>query len=340
MTGPTSPGQSAGQPIVNAVELTKHFTLRHGAGMVRAVDGVSFDISRGETLALVGESGCGKSTLARMVAKLIEPTSGALAYSGTDVSRRSRRKMRPLRPSVQMVFQDPYSSLDPRMTVREIVAEPLRIQRRYGSDSRAHIGDLLERVGLNPDYGERRPTALSGGQRQRLCIARALALRPQLLVLDEPVSSLDASIQAQVLNLFKDLQDDLGLAYLFIAHDLAVVRHLAHRVAVMYLGKVVEAGPAVDVFERPTHPYTQALLSAVPVEHPDQRPHASHRLFVGEPADPANPPSGCHYRTRCYRVQPRCAQEEPAPVPQQRQVAACFYAAPVALQSIRNPEES
>ncbi|MEV1294194.1 oligopeptide/dipeptide ABC transporter ATP-binding protein [Pseudonocardia sp. NPDC049635] len=322
--------------ILEVQDLTKDF--RRGRGPVtRAVRGVSFTVRQGETLAVVGESGCGKSTTARLVARLMQPTSGRVIYDGVDVTRYSTRRMRPLRPLVQMVFQDSWSALDPRMTCRDIVAEPLRVQGRYGRAERGRVDELLARVGLDGRYGDRTPATLSGGQRQRLSIARALALEPRLLVLDEPVSALDASIQAQILTLFQDLQRDLGIAYLFISHDLAVVRHLADRLLVMYLGQVVEEGTGDAVFGAPRHPYTHGLLSAVPVDHPSARGQGPGRLAIGEPADPTNPPSGCVYRTRCYRAADSCAETAPVLLGPAEHREACAFPQARSLVELRGP---
>jgi peptide/nickel transport system ATP-binding protein len=310
--------------------------FRRGRGPVtHAVQGVSFGISEGETLALVGESGCGKSTTARLVARLMQPTAGKVIYDGVDVTGYSTRRMRPLRPTVQMVFQDSWSALDPRMSCRDIVAEPLRVQGRYGRTERGRVDELLERVGLDGRYGDRTPGTLSGGQRQRLSIARALALQPRLLVLDEPVSALDASIQAQIVTLFQDLQRDLGVAYLFISHDLAVVRHLADRIAVMYLGRIVEEGLSDAVFGAPRHPYTHGLLAAVPVDHPAARGTGPGRLAIGEPADPTNPPSGCAYRTRCYKAVDSCAEHLPPLLGPADHREACAFPEPRPLAALR-----
>jgi oligopeptide/dipeptide ABC transporter ATP-binding protein len=324
--------------VLEARGLSKTYRSRRGSRPVRAVDGVDFQLHRGETLAIVGESGCGKSTTGRMVSKLLDPTSGNVLYGADDVTPYGQRRMRPYRSRVQMVFQDSLSSLDPRFTVREIVAEPLRVHGLYGRDGGRRVDEQLSQVGIDPAYGDRKAGALSGGQRQRLGIARALVLRPEVLVLDEPVSALDASVQAQVLTLFTDLQRDLGVAYLFISHDLAVVRNIADRIAVMYLGRIVEAGTADDIFERPEHPYTHGLLSAVPVEHPERRMGPESRLYRGEPADPANPPSGCAYRTRCYKAVERCAAESPVLRLGERTVNACFFPEARTLAEIRPGE--
>jgi oligopeptide/dipeptide ABC transporter ATP-binding protein len=297
-------------------DLKKHFPISHGllqraAGTVFAVDGVSFTIGEGETLGLVGESGCGKSTVGRTVLRLIEPTAGHISISGTDITHLDKKALRPYRRQMQIIFQDPFSSLDPRMSAGDIVAEPLRVHRiAKGKDVKAKVAALFDRVGLRKAQMDSYPHQFSGGQRQRIGIARALALQPKLIVGDEPVSALDVSIQAQVLNLMLDLQREMGLAYLFISHNLAVVEHISHRIAVMYLGRIVEYTDKRTLFTRPMHPYTEQLLLAVPV--PDPRVKRAKRVLQGDVPSPINPPSGCHFHTRCPYAVERCRVESPA----------------------------
>ncbi len=331
------PSWTPDQPILRVRGLTKHFPIRDGVllrrrvGAVRAVDGVSFDLRQGETLGLVGESGCGKSTVARTLLRLVEPTGGSVEFRGRNVLGLGRRELRRFRREVQIVFQDPYTSLNPRKTVRDIIGEAWAIHPGVvAPEHRAdRVAELMERVGLEPAHADRRPGQFSGGQRQRIGIARALALDPQVLVCDEPVSALDVSVQAQVINLLEEIQDDLGLSYLFIAHDLSVVRHISDRVAVMYLGRIVELGTEAQIYERPCHPYTQALLSAVPNPDPTARDMHDRIMLEGDLPDPSDPPSGCSFRTRCWKVEDDCSRAEPALDDRfgHGHPAACFHAA-------------
>jgi peptide/nickel transport system ATP-binding protein len=303
-------------PLLEVKDLVKHYPVRGGVlrrqvGTVHAVDGVSFSLGVGETLGLVGESGCGKSTVARTVLRLVEPTSGSIKLNGTDISPLSKSELRPVRRSMQIVFQDPFASLNPRMTAGDIVGEPLSVHGlAMGEAKQARVAELFRQVGLRPDQMKNYPHQFSGGQRQRICIARALALGPSLIVCDEPVSALDVSIQAQVINLLIDLQRDHGFSYLFIAHDLAVVAHISHRVAVMYLGRIVEIADKAELFANPRHPYTQALLASVPVANPKMK--RLKPLVDGDVPSPINPPSGCAFHTRCRYVIDRCKTERPA----------------------------
>ncbi len=333
-------GEPAARPLLEVVDLVKHFPVRagivfkHSIGSVKAVDGVSFAIRAGRTFAVVGESGCGKSTAARAILRLLEPTSGSVRFEGEEVTTAGPARMRHLRREMQMIFQDPYASLNPRMTVRTIIGEPFKI---HGLPEDGRVDELLELVGLSPEHARRYPHEFSGGQRQRVGIARALALDPKLVVCDEPVSALDVSIRAQVLNLLEDLQDQLGLTYLFIAHDLSVVRHIADEVAVMYLGGIVEVAGRDELFEQASHPYTQALISSVPVPDPIRERSRKRILVTGDPPSPVNPPSGCRFRTRCPKFaneltedeRRRCVDERPALVVRDGSAGhpcACHYA--------------
>jgi peptide/nickel transport system ATP-binding protein len=338
----------AGPPLLEARDLRVWFPIKSGivldrhVGDVKAVDGVDLTIWRGETLGLVGESGCGKSTVGRTLLRLYKPTSGQIVFDERDITKLSDRQMQPLRRRMQMVFQDPYASLNPRHSIGKIVGEPLRV---HGVASRREteirVQELLAIVGLPEDAANRFPHEFSGGQRQRIGLARALALNPEFLVCDEPVSALDVSIQAQIVNLMEELQDQLGLTYLFIAHDLAVVRHISTRIAVMYLGKIVEVAPADDLYENPLHPYTITLLSAIPIPDPAIERQRSTILVTGDLPSPANPPKACRFHTRCPFVQPtRCAEEEPLLRELEGHVVACHFAEKIKAGEIQPASRS
>ena len=324
LSQPSATEAESSDALMTVTGLTKHFPVtrgiifRHRVGLVRSVDDVSFAVARGETLGIVGESGCGKTTTARMLVRLIEPTAGQILFDGRDITHLRAGQMRPLRREIQMIFQDPYSSLNPRHTVGAIVGAPWRLQKvKTEQGTKKSVQELLELVGLNPEHYNRYPHEFSGGQRQRIGIARTLALRPKLIVADEPVSALDVSIQAQVINLLADLQSELGLTYVIIAHDLSVIRHVATRVAVMYLGNLVELASRNDLYERPKHPYTAALLSAVPSPEPAKRGAQGQRerreriRLVGDVPSPLNPPPACRFHTRCWKAQEICRTEPP-----------------------------
>jgi oligopeptide transport system ATP-binding protein len=328
------PAIAAGQILLRAEHLKKYFPIKSGIlvqreiARVHAVDDVSFELRAGETLGLVGESGCGKSTLARCIARLYDITSGSLVFEGNDISSYSRRQLRPVRRELQMVFQDPYASLNPRKRVGAIISDPLRIHKVGSREQvRKRVMELLELVGLSPEHINRYPHEFSGGQRQRIGVARALALKPKLVIADEPVSALDVSIRAQVINLLDDLQDELGLTYIFIAHDLGVVRHVSDRIAVMYLGKIVEISPAEELYQRPVHPYTEALLSAVPIPDPDLSASRQQIVLEGDVPSPISPPTGCRFHPRCRYATEICRTDEPSLVQygSEGHLAACHH---------------
>jgi peptide/nickel transport system ATP-binding protein/oligopeptide transport system ATP-binding protein len=322
------------EALVEVRDVVKHFPITSGivlqkqVGAVHAVDGVSFDVLRGETLGIVGETGCGKSTTARLITRLLRPTSGTVSFEGRDISHMGRGEIKPLRKEMQMIFQDPYSSLNPRKTVGSIIAEPFKIhglKEGRGERKRA-VQELMEQVGLNPEHFNRYPHEFSGGQRQRIGVARALALRPKLIIADEPVSALDVSIQAQILNLLRDLQRDLGITLVLIAHDLSVVRHMCDRVAVMYLGKIVELADSETLYTRPRHPYTGVLLSAVPVPDPELTAARKRQIPGGDVPSPTNPPPACRFHPRCPKVQQICREDEPLLSPKDSgALAACHF---------------
>jgi peptide/nickel transport system ATP-binding protein/oligopeptide transport system ATP-binding protein len=331
-----------GQPLLEVRNLVKHFPITRGIviqrkiGAVRAVDNISFEVKRGETLGIVGETGCGKSTTARLLVRLLDPTDGEVLFQGKDIAKAKGEQLKELHRNTQMIFQDPYSSLNPRKTVGSIIAEPFAIHGLLSEKGarKKRVQELMDRVGLNPEHYNRYPHEFSGGQRQRIGVARAIALEPKLLVADEPVSALDVSIQAQVLNLLRGLQRELDLTLIFIAHDLSVVRHMCDRVAVMYLGKIVELAPSNSLYGFPRHPYTGALLSAVPVANPHLSRRRSRQLLTGDVPSPANPPSACRFHTRCPKAQEICSQEEP-PLEDKgrRTIAACHF--PLTAEEVR-----
>jgi len=334
------------ESLVEVRDVYKHFPLTRGVilrkqvGAVQAVDGVSFDIREGETFGLVGESGCGKSTLARVITRLHEPTSGTVRFQGRDISALGTRDMKPLRRDLQMIFQDPYSSLNPRKTVGSIIAEPFAIHHllTHAGERKRAVQDLMEQVGLNPEHYNRFPHEFSGGQRQRIGVARAIALKPKLIVADEPVSALDVSIQAQILNLLKDLQRELNLTIVFIAHDLSVVRYMCDRIAVMYLGKIAELADSEALYAHPRHPYTGALMSAVPVPSPGRTLQRKGRVLRGDVPSPTNPPPACRFHTRCPKCEEVCTVEEPLLEPKDGgNVAACHFPLTDAEVAERSP---
>ncbi|MGV9882627.1 ABC transporter ATP-binding protein [Streptomyces sp. NPDC003006] len=323
-------------PLLDVSGLTKHFPVMGGfpfkrkIGAVQAVDGLDFTVAEGESLGLVGESGCGKSTTGRLITRLLEPSDGKISYRGKDITHASRKQLAPVRSEIQMIFQDPYASLNPRQTVGKIISGPMEVNGITPAGGReARVRELLETVGLNPEHYNRFPHEFSGGQRQRIGVARALALEPKLIVADEPVSALDVSIQAQVVNLLQKLQKELNIAFLFIAHDLAVVRHFSQRVAVMYLGRIVEIADREDLYGNPRHPYTKALLSAVPEATADDVPRRERILLTGDVPSPVNPPSGCRFRTRCWKATDKCATDDPPLVRidgnREGHLTACHY---------------
>ena len=329
------------EPLLEVTDLVKHFPIKSGVVVdrvvahVKAVDGVSLTIGEGETLGLVGESGCGKSTLSRTILQLTTPTSGSVRFCGEELVGRSRRSLRPVRRQMQMIFQDPYASLNPRKRVGQIIGEPMELHGlASGRDVGRRVQDLLDRVGLSPEHASRYPHEFSGGQRQRIGIARALALKPKLIIADEPVSALDVSVQAQIVNLLKDLQEELGLSYLFVAHDLGVVRHVSDRVAVMYLGRIVEMAPAAKLYERPMHPYSNALLSAVPIPDPKLNVARERLVLEGDVPSPIDPPPGCHFHTRCPWSTDECHVDDPRLAElETSHVVACHHPRNLALHS-------
>jgi oligopeptide/dipeptide ABC transporter ATP-binding protein len=332
-------------PLVGVEHVTQYFPIKTGllfdrtVAQVHAVDDVTFELREGETLGLVGESGCGKTTLARTITRLLEPTGGTISFRGRDISHANQRRLRPLRREMQMVFQDPYASLNPRKRVAQIVGGPMRLHGR--KDAASRVRELLDRVGLAPEHANRYPHEFSGGQRQRIGLARALALEPKLILLDEPVSALDVSVQAQIINLLDDLQDELGLTYLFVAHDLSVVRHVSDRIAVMYLGKIVEVAPAEELYTKPIMPYTAALLAAVPIPDPKENRARERTVLEGEPPNPIDPPSGCRFHPRCPRATEICQRVEP-PLTEypNGHLAACHHPLNVSSEEIAAARKS
>ncbi len=318
------------QPILRVKDLKTHFDVTKGMfspkQIVKAVDGVSIDVMPNETFGLVGESGCGKSTLGRTIVKLYDPVSGSIEFNGKDISKISGSELKAFRKDMQMIFQDPYASLNPRMTVGEIIKEPMIIHNIYDTDAEreARVVELLKIVGLKPDHIRRYPAEFSGGQRQRIGIARALAVNPKFIVCDEPISALDVSIQAQVINLLKNIQKEMNLSYLFIAHDLSMVKHISDKIGVMYLGHMMESGPSNDVYHRPLHPYTVALLSAIPIPDPNTSKAKNRIVLEGEIPSPINPPAGCPFSTRCSQATDRCRKEMPKPIQVGNRQVSCF----------------
>ena len=339
--------EAAAGPLLEVDHLELHFPIKTGvlvdraAGAVHAVNEVTFELGEGETLGLVGESGCGKTTLARALMRLLDPTAGTIHFRGRDITRASRKQLKPMRTEMQMVFQDPFASLNPRKRIDQIIGMPLALHGVQRSDIGTRVRELLDRVGLAPEHANRYPHEFSGGQRQRIGIARALALDPKLIVLDEPVSALDVSVQAQIINLLDDLQDDLGLSYLFVAHDLGVVRHVSSRIAVMYLGKLMEVSSAEELYTKPIHPYTEALLGAIPIPDPRENRARKRAIVSGEPPNPIDPPSGCVFHPRCPHATDVCRQVEP---PLTRypdgHLAACHHPLRVSAEELSAAERS